>query len=108
MTPCEEYAHGGFAYSVADNSLIWDPVRGFWTTPFNANGFIITVRTEKWYFPPVLFLLRDSPETIPCSIEPNIPIEPDCSSAPGQISNDISRIDASWPFRRIHNLPLGP
>jgi hypothetical protein len=67
-------------------------VRGFWTTSFNANGFIIAARTEKWYLL-ILFLLRDSPETIPCSVEPNIPFAPECNSVPGQISNDFSRID---------------
>jgi hypothetical protein len=43
----EEYEHGGFTYSIADNHLSWDPVEGIWTTSINANGFIIEARTEK-------------------------------------------------------------
>jgi hypothetical protein len=60
---------------------------------FDVNGFIIEARTEEWYFLLILFLLRDSPEIIPCSLEPNIPFAPHCNFVSGQISNDFSRID---------------
>jgi hypothetical protein len=63
----EEYEDGGFACSIADNHLSWDPAEGIWTTSINA---------------------------IPSSVEPNIPFAPDYDSVPGQISKDFfSRID---------------
>lgn len=47
------------------------------------------------------FPLCDSPETAPCSVKPNITFAPDYNLFPGQPRRP------SWPFGRIHVLPLG-
>ena len=66
-------------------------MEGIWTTSINANGFIIDARTEKQASP---FSLRDSAETVSCSIEPNITFASDYDSVLGQIFKDFfSRID---------------
>ena len=41
----EEHPDGGFTYSIAGNSLTWDPVNGFWNTSVNTDGFIIETYT---------------------------------------------------------------
>ena len=41
----EEYADGGFTYSIADNHLTWDPVHGFWNTSVNVGGWVIETYT---------------------------------------------------------------
>jgi hypothetical protein len=43
----EEHADGGFAFSIANNSLTWDPVRRLWNTSVNAGGWVIESSTEK-------------------------------------------------------------
>jgi len=43
----EKHADGGFAYSIANNHLTWDPVHGFWNTSINAGGWIIETHTNK-------------------------------------------------------------
>lgn len=43
----EEYADGGFTYSIADNHLTWDPVKAVWHTSINTGGWIIDTVTTK-------------------------------------------------------------
>ena len=90
----EERPDGGFTYSIADNHLIWDPTHGLWNTSVNSGGWIIETNTLRRALPSTCFPLRDSPETIHYSYEPDIPFAPNYKSVPGLISDGIfSRID---------------
>ena len=49
---------------------------GFWKDSVNAKGFITSRATKSEHFLPKLFLLCDSSESIPYSVEPSIPFAP--------------------------------
>lgn len=92
----EEYADGGFKYPIADNHFTWDPVHEYWNTSVNAGGWIIETYTKRLVPPSALPFPRDSHETIPCSVEPDIPFAPSYKSVPGQLSEGFfSRLDIS-------------
>jgi hypothetical protein len=72
-----------------------------WKCSVNAKGFVLRHAPKSEPFLPMLFLLRVSPESIPCSVEPGVPFAPNHNSIPGQISTDFFQQDrhASSPFR---------
>ena len=43
----EEFQDGGFAFSIANNRLTWDPANGLWKTSVDVKGWIIELSTEK-------------------------------------------------------------
>ena len=85
----EKHTDGGFTYSIADDHLIWGPAYGLWNTSVNRGaGSSKPIPQDE---PATRFPVWDSPKTIPCSYEPDIPFAPDYKSVPGLISDGIFR-----------------
>ena len=85
----EKHTDGGFTYSIADDHLIWGPAYGLWNASVNRGaGSSKPIPQDE---PATRFPVWDSPKTIPCSYEPDIPFAPDYKSVPGLISDGIFR-----------------